>query len=349
MAERPYRPHVPTNKAVFARVGGDPRRVVPPADRGTGKDGRVSGRDQHKGGPAADLIAGFCRFSWLGKSDWSAHRQRQPSADELAARARLLYDEDRLAARFAAFETICLPSILAQDDPRFVFVIITSPELPARWMDRLRGLCAASDALHLEIIGDRDLMRGLRPLLTEMTAMAGRNLIQFRLDDDDALAAGAVARLRGLAARMADLPEFAVSMALGLSVAVYPGRPVMAMRHDLPFLAAGLAVKLADPGRSLFGLGHFAIPRRMTHIVDRGPPGTLLLKWPSDSRPLDPDRLPPYLTALDEAAFRAELEAGFPWLAGVDFTRFRDIAAAAHPALIAPAGKGIHTGITTQG
>ena len=305
-------------------------------------NGKAGRHDAGREGRWADLVAGFCRFSYLGKSDWSALRLRRPDEAEFQDRARLLFDDARLAARFAAFERICLPSILAQDDPRFVMVVITSPELPPHWMARLRDLCAQSETLHLEVVADRDLNRGLGPLLQDMTAMAGRNLIQFRLDDDDALSSDAVPRLRRLADRMADLPEFGISMANGLSVAVYPDRPVIPLRHDLPFLGAGLAVRLRDPRRSIFVIGHFAVARRMTHIVDRGPPGTLVLKWPSDSRPIDLDRLPAGFAPLDEAGFRTELAARFPWLTPQDFAELRDIAAAARSALVATAAASHH-------
>ena len=141
-------------------------------------NGKAGRGDAHREGRWADLVAGFCRFSYLGKSDWSALRLRQPDEAEFQDRARLLFDDARLAARFAAFERICLPSILAQDDPRFVMVVITSPELPPRWMARLRDLCAQSETLHLEVVADRDLNRGLGPLLQDMTAMAGRQAVQ---------------------------------------------------------------------------------------------------------------------------------------------------------------------------
>lgn len=294
------------------------------------------------GATPQDLIAGFCRFSYLGRSDFSALRQREMSEADWQDRARSLYDDSRLAARFAAFEQVCLPSILAQDDPRFVFVIITSPDLPNPWMQRLRDLCAQSLNLHLEVVADRDLGRGIGSLLAEMTAMAGRNLIQFRLDDDDALALGTVARLRRLADRMADLPEFGISIALGLSVAVYPDRPVTPMLHDLPFQSASAVARFARADRSIFGTGHFALQRRMTHIIDRGRPGSLMLKWPSDSRPINLDKLPPYLSLLDDSAFRDELKRGFPWLLNVDFAALQEAATEARPAQIAIAAAGHH-------
>ena len=107
-------------------------------------------------------------------------------------------------------------------------------------------------------------------------------------------------------------------------------------------IGAGLAVRLRDPRRSIFVIGHFSVARRMTHIVDRGPPGTLVLKWPSDSRPIDLDRLPPGFAPLDEAGFRSELAARFPWLTPQDFAELRDIAAAARPALVATAAASHH-------
>ena len=49
-------------------------------------------------------MLGLCRFSYLGKSDWSALRLRRPDEAEFQDRARLLFDDARLAARFAAKE-----------------------------------------------------------------------------------------------------------------------------------------------------------------------------------------------------------------------------------------------------
>lgn len=286
-------------------------------------------------GGDADLIAGFCRFSFLGQGDWQALRQQAGATTDWAARAALLYDEKRLAARFAAFETVCLPSILAQDDPRFVFVVITSPELPDPWMRRLRELCAQSRSIRLEVMANRSLSDGIAPLLQSLHDSAPRNLVQFRLDDDDALAVGFAARLRSMAARVADLPEFAVSMPHGLAVALYPGHPVKGLAYNIPFLGAGLAVKTANPTRTIFAMGHFGVARRMTHIVDRGRPGALLVKWPSDSRELSLDRLPSEYKVLPPWRLRAMLAEHFPWLTLASFEPLRASVEADAPALVA--------------
>jgi len=87
-----------------------------------------------------DDIVGICRFSFLGKCDWAETTGPDGGDPALMARRRaMLYAGERLARRFAAFETLCLPSVRAQADPDFRFWLLTSPEMPREWMERLRA------------------------------------------------------------------------------------------------------------------------------------------------------------------------------------------------------------------
>lgn len=294
--------------------------------------------------PADDLIVGFCRFSYLGHSDWSAMR-KNPDKSALSeadwqTRAALLYDDARMAARFAAFETFCLPSIRAQDDPWFRFHVLISPELPDHWRDRLLALCAPVPQIRVTPLDGRDLETALAPLLAELQAKAARNLIQFRLDDDDALALGAVTRMRDHAARLADFANFGFSFANSLSIAVYPGQPVAVLHHKTPFLSASTVVRLSDPLQSVFSIAHARVPLRLTHLVDRSGIGAMALKWPSDSRAMDLDNLPAEVRVLKDPALRREIARWFPWLKDVDLQDFSRMVAAAHDALIAPSWEG---------
>lgn len=296
--------------------------------------------------PADDLIVGFCRFSCLGRSDWSAIR-KNPDKSALSDadwqnRAALLYDDARMAARFAAFETFCLPSIRAQDDPWFRFHVLISPEMPPHWRDRLLALCAPVPQIRVTPLNGREIETALTPLLAELQAKAARNLIQFRLDDDDALALGAVTRMRNHAARLADLANFGVSFGNSLSVAIYPGQPVIGLQHKEAFLSASTVVRLSDPLQSVFSIAHARVPLRLTHLVDREGIGALALKWPSDSRALDLDNLPPEVRILKDPALRREIARWFPWLKDVDFQDFSRMVASAHDALIAPSWPGFH-------
>ncbi|MDO5632718.1 MAG: glycosyltransferase [Paracoccus sp. (in: a-proteobacteria)] len=270
------------------------------------------------------VILGICRFSYLGQSDFAAFRGRPERTEEfLAGVAADLYADNRMAARFHAFETICLPSVLAQRQPGFVFLVVTSTRMPAPWLNRLRGLCDGHDEIQLLVTDETDLSDALRPTLLELHKASDGDLVQFRLDDDDALAVDYILRLRGLARRMAGIDQYAISFARGLNVALYPGQAMALLEMNLPFLGGGLAMRMANPQQSLFTRPHFRAGQQMTSLIAHDAPATLLLRWPSDSRALDLNQLPPYLTRLDPAAFDASLNRHFPFLAGIDFDGLR--------------------------
>ncbi|MDO5613149.1 MAG: glycosyltransferase [Paracoccus sp. (in: a-proteobacteria)] len=270
------------------------------------------------------VILGICRFSFLGQSDFAAFRGRPERTEAfLTGAAANLYADDRMAARFHAFETICLPSVLAQQQPGFVFLIVTSARMPGHWLSRLRDLCDGHDEIHLLVTDETDLSDALRPTLLELHKASGGDLVQFRLDDDDALAADYIIRLRANARRLAGISQYAISFALGLNVALYPGQPTTLLAMNLPFLGGGLAMRVANPRLSIFTRPHFRVGQLMTSLIVHDAPATLLLRWPSDSRALDLNKLPPHLTRLDRTAFDASLNRHFPYLAGIDLESLR--------------------------
>lgn len=273
---------------------------------------------------SGEIIVGICRFSYLGLGDWTAYRQdKNTEASRLDEIARTLYADERMAARFRAFETLCLPSITAQTDHRFIFLIVSSPDMPRHWRDRLHMLCDPHDNIQILWSGERQLAEALEPTLRELYDMSDGSLWQFRLDDDDALDADFVPRLRSHLSRMDGLPEGAISMARGLHVALYDDEPTTFLEHRQAFWGAGLALKLARPGLSIFRFGHFALRERFSHFVDRAPLASLILKWPSDSVKLNLDKLPAHTWKIDEGLFQRYLASHYPFLEGVDFDRLR--------------------------
>lgn len=270
------------------------------------------------------LILGICRFSYLGLGDWKVFRKDKTTPEaRLDEIAEGLFAEDRLAARFRSFETICLPSILAQQDPNFIFLIVSSPRMPAHWRKRLHKLCDPHEQIHLLWSDAPRLNEALEPTLRELYDHANGRMWQFRLDDDDAIDGGFLPRLRQHIMRMRGIRECAISLARGLHVTLYDGQPTHFMEYRHAFWGAGLALKLARPGMSIFGFGHFGMRDRFTHFVDHHNYGALILKWPSDSIKLDIAKLPPHTTLIDESRFRHRLTASFPFLEKVDFETLR--------------------------
>lgn len=231
----------------------------------------------------------------------------------------MLYAPGRLARRFAAFETLCLPSIRAQTDPDFSFWLLTSPEMPAHWLDRLRDLCAGVPQIRLIVSDRRDTQNALREHLNAAADGAGRPVIQFRVDDDDAFSRHHVARIRRHARRFDDLPGFAISYPSGLIVGSYEGEPVSFWRAHQPFLGAGVAVRMRGPGRSIYAFNHFQLPKHFPGFTDIEGFGYVQTRWDEgDSVATIVARFPKWFTRLSPETFQHELAEDFPFLRGVD-------------------------------
>ncbi|MFT4013629.1 MAG: glycosyltransferase [Paracoccus sp. (in: a-proteobacteria)] len=267
-----------------------------------------------------DDILGICRFSFLGSCDWAETQGKDGNSPELLARrAALIYAPKRLERRFTAFETLCLPSIRAQTDSDFRFLILTSPELPPLARERLMDLCAGLRQVRVLLSEKRNTLDALRPELQRAAAEAGRPVIQFRLDDDDALSRHHVARIRRHALRFTDLPAFGISYPRGLVFGSYGGAPVSFWNAHQPFMSAGATVRLRRAGRSVYAFNHFQIPKNMPGFTDTSGLGYVQTRWDEgDSVASIAAPFPKWFKPMRPAAFHAELAEDFPFLQGVD-------------------------------
>lgn len=134
-------------------------------------------------------VIGLCRFSYLGDGGFQIEHQ---TLDE---RRAFLYDPVRLNERFRFFETFTLPSIRAQDDPDFVFIILISEDLPEPYVERLMAQTEDMPQVVLMPWGP-DQHRKVCKEAINLIRDDGAPSIQFRLDDDDAVAKDFVSRLK---------------------------------------------------------------------------------------------------------------------------------------------------------
>ena len=136
-------------------------------------------------------IYGHIRFSFYGVTDT---RLKPDAQGEALAR---LYAEPRMARRFFLFENLTLPSLLHQTDQDFKTVIMSSDVMPDRYKERLTALAAHLPGAVVDFSRHRKGDRAFAPYITEAAGekQRGRS-VQFRLDDDDALAVSYIARLR---------------------------------------------------------------------------------------------------------------------------------------------------------
>lgn len=283
-----------------------------------------------------DVIVGICRFSFLGVGDWSSYKvdsntssQRQQKLEIFQQKqekiAEYLYADNRMKARFATFEHICLPSILSQTDPRFIFIVLSSPRMPAHWRDRLIEICEPHSQIELVWSDIPDTGGALREPLTELYDIADGKLWQFRLDDDDAVDVNFISRLRRHIPRMKGINNCGISVARGMYVALYEGQETQFLEFEAPFHSAGATVKLSEPGLSIFKFGHAMIAQRITNFVDFEDFGALALRWNSDSTPLNLDRLPRRVERMAKLASEMKIRNHFPFMEGFDFDSLRPV------------------------
>lgn len=134
-------------------------------------------------------IFGLCRFSYPALGGF------QVGHDTIDDRIAYLYNDARLEERFRLFETVALPCLRAQTDPDFELIIVVGDTLPKHHMDRLRDITASLPQARIQPEPPRPHREAMKDILN-----SARNpdlpCLQFRFDDDDAVAVDFVERLR---------------------------------------------------------------------------------------------------------------------------------------------------------
>lgn len=142
----------------------------------------------------ADMqVIGLCRFSYPGEGGFQVEHAT------LEDRIAYLYSADRMNARFAQFETIALPALKAQTDPDFTFVIVVGNSLPNRWLERLKTLLSDFPQAQIRACPPGPHRKIMQSALNAARTNMEAPCLQFRHDDDDAIAVDFVERLRAAA------------------------------------------------------------------------------------------------------------------------------------------------------
>ena len=134
-------------------------------------------------------IMGFCRFSYPAEGGF------QIEHETIADRIAYLYSPERMEERFQHFECICLPGLKAQTDPDFAFLILVGDQMPSGYRERLDALVADFAQAHVIALPPMAHRKACQTALNAARDMA-EPCLQFRHDDDDAVAVDFVAHLR---------------------------------------------------------------------------------------------------------------------------------------------------------
>jgi hypothetical protein len=240
--------------------------------------------------PLLEPAIGVCRFSFCGKGDWRTSRAATTPEQIEAMRswsAARLYAPARMALRFFLFENFLLPSLKSQTDKNFICLILTSDIMPKIYLDRLRDVCAGDPNLEVLVSSELTVHAALWPRISALNALAGRPLVNFRIDDDDCLSSDYIQELRGFMVRLGDRIPISYSRANGLVITNYQADHQMVVyQAHLPFNSMGTAVRV-HAERTIFSFGHNALHKRFPAIVDNSGMGYISIKIDGhDSEPI---------------------------------------------------------------
>jgi len=209
-------------------------------------------------------VIGLCRFSYPAIGGF------QVEHDSLAERIAYLYQPARLEERFRLFEGITLPALRAQSDPDFDLLILVGDSLPAAARTRLDGLIRDLPQARILSRPPAEHRPMMQQLLQETRRSPALPCLQFRMDDDDAVAVDFVARLRALAQDTETLLRQHRTVGLDFNTG-YLGR-ASATGMDLlevtrPLLTAGLGLYVRGGNRqSIMNFGHHKLAQKMPVI-----------------------------------------------------------------------------------
>jgi hypothetical protein len=271
---------------------------------------------------------GICRFSFCGKGDWQTSRSAKTPAqiEEMMARnAAALYAPERMELRFFLLENFLLPSLKAQSDRNFVCLILTSDIMPDIYLRRLKSLCANDSNLELLVSSELTVHKALWPRISELNTLAGRPLVNFRIDDDDCLSCDYIQELRGYMTRLGDKVPISYSRSNGLVITHYSADQEMRIYEaHLPFNSMGTAIRVHGE-RTIFSFGHSALHKRFPAIVDNSGMGYISIKIDGhDSHPISMSM--PHIknshTPVDRKGTEVILSKWFPFLGEGEASRY---------------------------
>ena len=203
-------------------------------------------------------VLGLCRFSYPAIGGF------QVDHETIEERIAYLYDDARIEERFQLFEAVALR---AQTDPDFELIILVGDQMPERHLARLTAMIADMPQARIHAEPPRPQREVMKQILNAARTDFSQPCLQFRFDDDDAVAVDFVERLRKAAADCEGLTKQHKSVAFDWNkgyIAEYGPKGVSATKIFRPFdvAALGMWVK-GDCHLTIMNFAHNKINRFM--------------------------------------------------------------------------------------
>lgn len=211
---------------------------------------------------------GLCRFSYAGEGGFKVGH------DDFAALEKFLYGAERMEERFRLFEAITLPSVARQTDPDFTFLIVTGTGLPAQHLERLQQLVKDIPQCVIRQYPPRPHRRIMSKAINDWRGPPDALCLQFRLDDDDAMAVSFVEKFKQTAQDIAPICARHSSVAVDFNQGyVYTAGPegVKLWAYHYPFsaIALGMIVQ-ANSQDTIMSHGHQNLWKTMPTVSFTG-------------------------------------------------------------------------------
>jgi len=211
-------------------------------------------------------VIGLCRFSYPALGGFKRMH------DSVEEREAYLYHPERMDLRFNHFESLTLPSIAAQKDPRFTFLIVTGPRMPKPFRDRLHDITSAVEQIKIVEMEPVKHRYAMQAAIKEELGEDTEESLQFRLDDDDAVGLTFVRAIRRMARQAGNLRKAWANMVFEFSKgyeATLSAEGICLRDVQIPYLACGLAA-LFKPGakKTIMNYGHHKLHETMPTLID---------------------------------------------------------------------------------
>lgn len=213
-------------------------------------------------------VIGICRFSWPGIGGF------QVEHETLDERIAYLYAPERMEERFRTFECVTLPPLKAQTDGDFTFLIVIGDSLPDRYRERLMALVGDMPQAVVQAHPPGPHRQTMQAAINSVRKESREPCLQFRMDDDDAVARVYVERLREAARDLRKLSRahriLAIDFNQGFIARPGPGG-IAAAPTNVPYTTAALALMLKPAARlSVMNFAHFKLAQHMPTVTFTG-------------------------------------------------------------------------------
>lgn len=160
-------------------------------------------------------VIGLVRFSFPALSGF------EKGGDDLKELEAFLYDPKRLERRFYLFEKLCLPSLLAQQDPHFTCLFLVGENFPKGALSHLRALISPLKDARIVTSASEHNYAAIRTVFDGISLDGFSHRTSFRLDDDDALASNYIKRLKQTARKLKALCNESKPVAISFNRGFY--------------------------------------------------------------------------------------------------------------------------------